>query len=372
MRRADAACALALAGALVGHTVGAQEAQGAGKSSAQPLRLHRQALGTEGLADVGRTRMRNGDCAGALEAFDGAIRASTAPALHRDRGLCHERLGHAYPAIDDFRAYLTAAPDAPDAEGIRERLVKLEQETLGYSSASTDVPGEVEGGASASASADLRSAKVSAPGAAHAQMDYVEREDDPLLVPLRRGKGWSVAPWLSEHKWGASPASVALSPRPLSSGASFGDSGTWAECVGLEARYSIGPSGALVLEAGYEHFNSTVVDLAVVAGLTSQIGYEWRFPLDGEYQNQLILMAGLGYEHLVVRPNDAQAAGVSLGGFVPRVRFGWRHLLAPSAGVEASVDGGGVNFFAYDRFPFDSNNPTTFLVALNVALVWAL
>jgi hypothetical protein len=128
-----------------------------------------------------------------------------------------------------------------------------------------------------------------------------------------------------------------------------------------------------VVEAGYEHFNSTAVDLAVVSGLTSQVAYEWRFPLDAEYKNQLILAPGLGYEHLVVEPGDAQTASASLGGFVPRVRFGWRRLLAPSAGLELSLDGGAVNFFAYKDFPFHSGgDATSALVGLNFALIWGL
>jgi hypothetical protein len=377
MRKAHAACVLALTGALVGRAAGAQVLQPQprqpGQYKAQPLNLHREQFGTEAMGDAGRTRMRNGDCVGALEAFDAALRTSTEAILRRDRGLCHEKLGHAYPAIDDYRAYLTAKPDAPDAEGIRERLVKLEQETLGYSSASTDVPGDVEGGDHATAPASATSAKAAA--AAHdpvrERLDYVEREDDPLQTPLRRGKGWAFAPFFAEHKWGASPARILLTQN---SGSSFGDTGTWAECVGLDVRYSFGPTGALVFEAGFEHFNSTAVDLAVISGLTSQIAYEWRFPLDPEYKNQLTLAPGIGYEHLVVAPGDAQSPSVSMGGLVPRVRFGWRHLLAPSAAFDISLDGGAVNFFQYADFPFDSKSSgaTTFLVALNVALLWEL
>jgi hypothetical protein len=94
-----------------------------GKYRLQPLNLHKEALGTEAFASAARARMRNGDCAGALDDFDLALQSSTTdPTLNRDRGLCHERLGDPYPAIDDYRAYVTAAPDAADAEGIRQRL----------------------------------------------------------------------------------------------------------------------------------------------------------------------------------------------------------------------------------------------------------
>lgn len=388
MRMALAACVLAAAGGFVGGVASAQEAPAprnpaAPKYKAQPLNLKREQLGSVALADLGRKRMASGDCAGALDAFDAALRTSTDPTLRRDRGTCHEQLGHAYPAIDDYRAYLTASPGAPDADGIRERLEKLEQQTLGYSSASTDVPGDVEGGASQQSSAahGAVEAKVSAsavvggggaPGRKNEQhegLDYVERDDDPLQTSLKRGKGWSFAPFFSEHKWSVSPAGIA---NPPYSSSPFGDSGTWSESVGLEFRYSIGPSGALLLEAGYEHFNSTAIDSAVVSGLTSQVGFEWRFPLDPEYKNQFLLAPGLGFEHLVVQPGDAQTSSASLGAFVPRVRFGWRHLLAPSTGIDVSIDAGAGNFFSYSHFPYDSNNPTGYLVGLNLALVWGL
>jgi hypothetical protein len=377
MRKAQAAYVLALAGGMASATAGAQQEQPpqqqpAGKYKAQALILHRDQLGSAMLGDLGRNRMRSGDCAGALEAFDAALHTSTEPALHRDRGSCHERLGHPYPAIDDYRAYLTVAPDAPDAEGIRERLVKLEQDTFGYSSASTDAPGEVDGSTSASvpvgagaATASASTTSHGATGASRDNLEYVERDDDLLRMPLRGGKGWSISPFFSAHKWTSSAAQPG-------SGSSFGDAGTWAECVGLEFRYSFGPTTALLLEAGYEHFNSTAVDLAVISGLTSQVGIEWRFPLDVEYRNQLLLAPGIGFEHLVVQPSNAQFSAVSVGAFVPRVRFGWRHLLASSAGFELSVDGGAGNFFLYAKFPYDSNNPATALLALNAALVWGL
>jgi hypothetical protein len=381
MRKVLAANVLALAGALGGGPADAQQQQppapqASQKYKAQPLHLHRQQRGAEALGDSARARMRSGDCASALEAFDAALRTSADPSLRRDRGLCHERLGHAYPAMDDLRAYLTARPDATDADEIRQHLVGLEQSTLGYSSASSDVPGDIQGGASAGASGAAGHTKVSASMALRDggsdRLEYIEGQEDPLQTPLRRGKGYSISPFFSEHKWGVSPAHIALN-HYSNAGSSFGDRSTWAECVGLEFRYSLGPSSAIAIEVGYEHFNSTVLDVAVVSGLTSQVAYEWRFPLDAEYKNQLIVAPGLGYEHLVVQPEDAQTSTTSLGGFVPRVRVGWRHLLAPSAGLEVSLDGGVVNFFRYTDFPFhNGGDATSALVALNLAIIWGL
>jgi hypothetical protein len=387
MGRALVACALLVASASTGGEAAAQKAPN--KYKAQPLNLHREKLGSIGLGETARARMKAGDCSGAIESFDAALRTSADATLRRDRGLCHESLGDAYPAIDDYRAYLAVFPDARDADGIRERLAALEQTTLGYSSASTDAPGDVEGAQGAEARSDAAaggsasagaagtatpSAKASTSASAPASsagtaMDYADREDDPQQAPLRRGKGWTVSPFLSEHKWGASPGRVALSSGASSS---FGDGGTWAECISLQVRRSFGPMSALFIEAGYEHFNSTGIDGPVVSGLTSQIGYEVRWPLDVEFTNQFILGLGLGFEHLSVAPGEAQFASVSMGAFVPRARAGWRRLLAPSAAFEASLDLGATNFFRYSKFPYDSNDPTTYLVGLNVALVWGL
>jgi tetratricopeptide (TPR) repeat protein len=379
MRKAGARHGLVVAGALVTGIASAQGADSQPKSpakyKAQPLNMRRQQLGTQAMGETGRERMRKGDWAGALEAFDIALRTSTDAALYRDRGRCHEQLGHAYPAIDDYRKYLTAVPDGPDADGVRERLAKLEQETLGYSSASTDVPGDVEGGASAAVSHESggKTSVTADPSTSSPRnlMDAARRDDDSLDLPLRRGKGWALGPAFSEHKWGASPSNIALE-NPPKFGASFGDNGTWAECVGLEGRYSFGPSGAVVLAAAYEHFNSTAVDVAVVSGLSSEVAYEWRSALDSNYKNQLILAPGLGYEHLAIHPTDPSTPSASLGAFVPRVRFGWRHLLAPSAALDVSLDGGVTNFFRYSHFPFDSHGNATFLAGLNIALLWGL
>ncbi|MBV9946883.1 MAG: tetratricopeptide repeat protein [Myxococcales bacterium] len=384
------AWALLVAAGLAGGDAEAQQSPRNYKP--QPLNLHRERLGSEGLGEVARTRMKNGDCPGAIEAFDAALRTSAGTSLRRDRGICHEQLGHAYPAMDDYRAYLAMQPDARDADSIRERLAALEQSNLGYSSASTDAPGDVEGGAasktsespgaapappseSGSASAS-GSAGVSSSGSARApsatslaRLDYIERDDDPLQTPLRRGRGWSIEPFFSEHKWGASPGMQAFAP---GASASFGDHGTWAESVSLQVRRSFGASSAVLLEAGYEHFNATAVDSAVVAGLTSQLAYEFRAPLDGNYDNQLVLAVGLGFEHLSVSPNTAQFGSRSVGAFVPRARGGWRHLLTASAGFDLSLDLGMANFFAYSDFPFDSRNQANYLVGLNAGLLWGL
>ena len=114
-------------------------------------------------AQIARGRARAGDCAGALAGFDAAISKTIEPTLRRDRGLCHEKLGHPFPAIDDYRAYLTARPDAPDADQIRQRLAALEEQAGvgGPSSQSVKDSGD-DGGGSGSASANAGSGKAEA------------------------------------------------------------------------------------------------------------------------------------------------------------------------------------------------------------------
>ena len=214
-----------------------------GKNHSQPLNLHKQTLGTEGIAAAARARMRNGDCAGALDGFDLALRASIDVTINRDRGLCQERLGNPYPAIDDYRVYLTEEPDAADAEGIRQRLARLEMEVYSHSSAPTDSPDEPSGGGASSASTSSSSdtttvgATVSA-GASSDEpkrdaMEDVEHDHDEMSSSVRAGKGFSLAPFFAVRKW-------------LTQGSSFGDSTTWAEAVGAQLRYSVSAQSAFV------------------------------------------------------------------------------------------------------------------------------
>lgn len=372
MRPVLAASSVALAIVSVVDVAGAQKiaapASTAGsKYKQQPLILQHEQLGTGAMADVGHARMRAGDCAGALDAFDAALRTAVDPTINRDRGICHERLGHAYPAIDDYRVYLTAQPDAPDSDGIRQRLVRLEQETLGRSSASSDLPEDVAT-ADVSAGAAARTSNAPTPGTgSRDKMDYVDRDDDAQWrSPFRWDKGWTFSPFFAEHKW-------------LGAGTSFGDSSTWSESVGLQLRYSFGRAGALFVEAGYEYFNTTALDPATITGLTSQLGYEFRFPLDGDRDNQLFLAPGIGYQHAIVSPTDPQFQTETVGAIVPRVRLGYRHMIAAAVALDVGIDGGWSKYFEYGGAPAGGAGPTTkellsssALAALGVAVGWGL
>jgi hypothetical protein len=153
----------------------------------------------------------------------------------------------------------------------------------------------------------------------------VEHDHDELASPLRKGKGISLAPFLTAHKW-------------LISGTSFGDSTTWSEAVGLQLRWSVGTQSALLAEAGYEIFNST--DVATISGFASQLGYELRVPFDHDYDNQFLLGLGVGYDFFSFTPKDASISSVNGGGVIPRVRFGWRHMFSASVALDLSLDAG--------------------------------
>jgi hypothetical protein len=328
---------------------------------AQPLNLHKEQLGTEAYTADARRRMVAGDCEGALTSFDMALSTSTTdPTLYRDRGLCHEKLGHPYPAIDDYREYLTEAPGAPDAEAFRVRLSRLEDDTTGRTPTAaanddTDVPPAT---ATATVSVGGGGAQASA-ATSHDKLQYVDHEDDPLYTVLRRGKGFSFAPFFGEHKW-------------FFDNTSFGSSETWSECVGGQLRYHVGPVGALMLEVGYEHFNSTSVDPFTIVGLTSLLAFEFRFPLDADYNNQLFLAPGLGYEHISFSATDSSFGSLAANAIVPRLRFGYRHMIEDAAAIDFSVDGGFAKWFVSNGAGDSSTGSTTGMMALNVAIVWGL
>jgi tetratricopeptide (TPR) repeat protein len=322
----------------------------------EPLNLHRGTGGAAAAAELARSRMKRGEYASALDAFDEAILASPDPTLYRDRGMCHDELQQPYPAIDDFRVYLTAQPDAPDAESVGDRLASLEREVR-ESTAKTDSDAGAQehvavramgGEASPSAWSTVTSDSASA---------AADADSDAPGGSLRRGSGFSLGPVLSLHKW-------------QSTDLSFDDAQTWAESVGLLFRYSFGGKTALLVELGYEHFNTT--GSGPTEGLTSQVALEFRFPLDPSYDNQLTLAPGIGFEYVVLESDVASVSSTSEGAIVPRLRFGWRHLIGPSTAFDVALDAGYTRFSSYDSFPYDSNAPDTIFLGLDVAAHWAL
>jgi tetratricopeptide (TPR) repeat protein len=300
--------------------------------------------------------MRRGDCAGALDAFDEALRSSVDATLYRDRGLCHEKLGHPYPAIQDYRAYLTSSPQSPDADAIGNRLRLLEDRVAGRrpSVEADDVPPP---GLNAGAMEEEK--KPAAP--ASDASPPPDTGDDMQRSSLRDGTGWGFAAFFAGRKWIRDAAVPTVST-----------SETWAECLGAQLRYATGSHGALLLEAGYQHFNSTSIDPEVISGFTSLMAFELRIALDRSYDNQFLVAPGLGYEHLVFSPSDVSLPSYSEGGLTGRVRAGYRRMLGPAVALDVSLEGGWAVFFKYDGSAVDAHDSTGGMVAANVAIAWSL
>jgi hypothetical protein len=350
-------------GAASGAPAGSQPQSQAPGSA--PLNLRTSQLGSTGLAGAAREKLRAGDCAAALDLFDQALASSTDPTLHRDRGICHEKLGHPYPAIDDYRAYVTEAPDAPDAASIRDRLERLEEDTRGDRdnprtgpAVNDDVPPSEPIVSDANSGTAVPAKRAHAAGPSAASVGPDEDEDQELRSPLRAGKGFALAPAFAARKW-------------VRDGASFGARETWAECVGIEARYATAPHGAVLLDLGYEHFDSTGLGSEIVAGFTSFLGYELRFPLNPRYDDQLTLAPGIGYEQLAFTPGDSSSSVYSEGGLTGRLRFGYRHMLAGSVAFDVALEAGGAYFFKFDS-AVDGHDSAAGMVGARVALLWGL
>jgi hypothetical protein len=322
--------------------------------------LQRDQLGVTATGEAARGRARRGDCKGALPAFDDAIERTIEPTLRRDRGICHEKLGNVFPAIDDFRAYLTAMPDAPDAESVRLRLTKLEEDAGvgGFDPEKKD--GEKPPPRHALSDSDGASASVSVdvdPKSGR-KVDSVKAEEADVTTPLRFGKGWVLAPYFGVHKW-------------FGEGVAFGTTSSWAETVGGRLAYSFGTTSSLLIEVGYERFNTTSADPFSLSGLSSLVGYEARFTLSKTNPDNLFLLGiALGWEYLILSSNGVQTVSAAkYGAIVPRGRLGFRHNFGPSAAFEVSADGGAARFFLVEA---DGNGSTAGLASLNLALLFAL
>ncbi|MBX3205026.1 MAG: tetratricopeptide repeat protein [Labilithrix sp.] len=309
-----------------------------------PMNLRRGAAGGAD-AEAARGRARARDCAGALVSFDAAIRVNLDPSLRRDRGLCHETLGHPFPAIDDYRAYLAVQPDAADADQIRQRLAALEEQTgTGGPSAQSmrerdrepaGTGGEVgasvsigSGGASASSSSSSSSssesdstdgAKSAAPARSYDY--YVAQEklaDAAESSPLRYGSGIVLGPFVNLPRF------------------FFGEGSRQALAYGVGAtfRYSTGPTVTLVSEIGYAGIGTSGA-ASSQSGPLLMGGVELRLPVSRYASDHILLRGGLGYERYVASGTRSVNDNV-LGRFA----VGFRHVFGPSLGLELLVDGG--------------------------------
>jgi hypothetical protein len=327
---------------------GGGAASGPSKSSSQ-FTLRREEAGG-GDASVARTRARAGDCAGALPAFDAAINVTIEPTLRRDRGLCHEKLGNPFPAIDDYRAYLSARPDAPDADQIRERLIRLNEQVgvAAQSAASFQERDEslhaggsfsqgTQGG-KASGSAGSSSSRAGARhddavlGAKAGEPErgydyYAAREqiaDAADSSPLRFGTGWIVGPFM-------------MVPRYF---VGSGVQSSLAFAVGATFRYAWTSSLTFISEVGFAGIGESGQPSSSGGPLVFA-GFEVRLPLDTWATNNIILGVGPGFEHYTIAGTKA-SANVLAG----RGRIGYRHVFGATIGLEITADGGPAYFKA--------------------------
>lgn len=314
---------------------------------------------------LARSRAAAGDCKGALDAFDAAMEYSVDPELHRDRGLCHEKLGHPYPAIDDYRYYLTRRPNATDADQIQSRLDALLAETgqapadksagdkssekgdsegavkvhtgisIGNGSVSSEVHGTDSSSSPSTGSGDEGGGKT---------VDAIDADEklaaEANSSSLRRGKGFIIGPYFQERRWTKS---------------GYG----WGEAVGAAFRYSLGAPSTIVTELGYSQINASG-STTQLGGLMLFGGYEARLGLDDRYTNSIIFQGGLGYERIT-----QGGTGIVASIVVPRGRGGFRHVFGPSVGLELGVDAG----YGFVHIVDTSANDSTLVIGGEVALL---
>jgi hypothetical protein len=265
--------------------------------------------------------------------------------LRRDRGLCHEKLGDPFPAMNDYREYLITRPDAPDADQIRDRLAKLEEQTgTGSRSAASfrESDASLHGGGSFSlgtqggktagstgssgpAVRDKREAELGPkPGEPERGYDYyAAREriaEAAETSPLRYGTGWILGAFLTIPRYFVGD----------------GASKDLAYAVGGSLRYAWSSSMTFITEIGYAGVGESGQPTSASGPLVF-VGIEGRLPLDTWSTNQLYLGVGPGFERYTL-----SGTKVASNLFEGRGRFGYRHVFGPSVGIEFGVDGGPV------------------------------
>jgi hypothetical protein len=110
-----------------------------------------------------------------------------------------------------------------------------------------------------------------------------------------------------------------------------------------------------------------------VSGLSTLVAYEFRFPQSPTDDNQWFLAPGVGYEHLTSQSTDPTVPSQTSGAIVPRVRFGYRHMLGHSMALDVSADVGVTEFLYYSRSSLTLPDETlSVLLAANIAVVWGL
>jgi hypothetical protein len=311
-------------------------------------------------AEAARGRAAAGDCKGALTDFDQALKTSQEPELRRDRGLCHEKLGNKYPALEDLRAYLAAKPDAPDAEQLRQRVQKLEVEldtdkpirNAAKKTAATETDADVY--ASSRGESDNKKSEVIGPKQGEQEKDfayYKKQEqlmDEAKASAIRYGTGLVIGAFIGLPRYFIIDGST--SDLSFLTGGRVGYS--TGKYITLYGEFGLAGLTSSTGQARDRNRNSNT-------GPFVGLGVEARLPITARASDQILLRLGANYEHLI---NEEKR---SITHLVPgRLALGYRHVFGPSVGLEVLVDGG-------PGVAIDERSNSTFFIGLagNVGLV---
>jgi hypothetical protein len=235
--------------------------------------------------------------------------------------------------MDDYRAYLVVQPDAPDSDGIRERLERLEAQT-GVGGPSPDGPTPKRSAEEVPDEPPELSAPVTSdngegkPSKRNASKTYDQEEaayhryDDAVTSPLRLGAGGIFGV--------------------------YGDgrvaSGIGGYEIGASVRWSVSPTSTFYGQVGYVNYESnqgvattsgTGVPISA-GGVGLGLGYEFRIRLDQYVSNAILIGALVEYQHVT----DSVLGPGNL--FIPEGRAGYRHVFGHGVGLEFLADVGRV------------------------------
>lgn len=312
---------------------------GSGPALAQQRAGHQIRQAPDGSVSAGaraRAKARADDCAGALPLFDEAIRVTVEPTLRRDRGACHDKLGNAAAAVEDYRAYLYARPEGADAKTVEERIQVLTGQTDGGGAKHDDDKG---GGASASASLSINGEGASAKAGGGSDGDgdkgkgddgisyddyaaRVKKRDQADASAVRTGTGGAFGFYLSIR---------GFPKRFLSSSVGYN--------VGVSPRYSVTSNLTIVGELGFAAFGTKARE--AVGGIALWVGAELRVKLDSYGSNAVLLGLGPGYERYSAL--DRASPTLFNTGHI-RGRLGFRHVFGANMALDLSFDPSAVFF----------------------------
>jgi hypothetical protein len=269
-----------------------------------------------GPRDIAEQRFHAGNCAGAIDAFDAALRNdSMNPELRRDRGACHEKLGQPFPAIDDYRFYVVHRPDAADAEAIRAKITDLETQVGIVKQGQADVSSQTGAEVSTSIGGETdASASAGGKGGLATLETNQQLESQANSSPLRRGSGFILG--------------LGIGGRDFTS-SSFGAG----ELVGIDLRYSFLKVSTILLELSLSHVAGPNTPSSL-GGPGIMGGYELRIPFNSRVSDALLLGATFRYESL------SQSNGSVFSMLEPEGFVGYRHVFGYGFGLEAAADAG--------------------------------